>query len=72
MQASADSLDAPCLVICSEAAALPKGAHEYVARTNAPVREMWLDDVNQFDFYDRADIVAQAADTVAEHFNAAG
>lgn len=65
-QASADWLTEPTLIICSEAAALPAGAHAYAKRTNAPVREIWLDDVNQFDFYDRADIVRQSADAIAD------
>ena len=66
-QVAADRLAAPTLVVCSDAAALPAGAHAFVARTSAPVTERWLDDVNQFDFYDRADVVAQAVDAVAEH-----
>ena len=35
-QRSADALEAPTLVICSEAAALPQGAHDYAERTRAP------------------------------------
>lgn len=67
-QASADRLTAPTLIVCSEAAALPAGAHAYVKRTKASVKEIWLDNVNQFDFYDRADIVERSADAVAAHF----
>ncbi len=67
-QSSADRLKDPTLIICSEAAALPSGAHAYIQRTKAPVKEMWLDDVNQFDFYDRADIVKISADAMAQHF----
>ena len=66
-QASADRLAAPTLIVCSEAAALPASAHAYAERTQAPVRERWLDEVNQFDFYDRADVVAEAVAAVAEH-----
>ena len=66
-QASADRLRAPALLICSEAAALPAGAHAWVERTSAPVQELWLKNVNQFDFYDRADIVEQCADAIARH-----
>jgi hypothetical protein len=50
--ASADRLKDPTLIICSEAAALPAGAHAYIQRTRAPVKAIWLDEVNQFDFYD--------------------
>ena len=67
-QASADRLTAPTLIICSEAAALPDGAHAYAKRTRAPVKEIWLENVNQFDFYDRADIVKLSADAMARHF----
>ena len=66
--ASADRLVDPTLIICSEAAALPAGAHAYAKRTGAPVEELWLDGVNQFDFYDRADVVEQASDAIARHF----
>ena len=67
-QSSADRLTAPTLIICSEAAALPAGAHAYVKRTKVPVKEIWLDNVNQFDFYDRVDIVKLSADAMAQHF----
>ncbi len=67
-QASADRLTASTLIICSEAAALPSGAHAYVQRTQAPVKEIWLENVNQFDFYDRVDIVKLSADAMAQHF----
>ena len=70
-QTSADRLAAPLLIVCSEAAALPAGARDYAKRTKAPLSEIWLDDVNQFDFYDRADVVQQAADAVAAHLAAA-
>jgi dienelactone hydrolase len=65
--ASADRLTAPTLVVCSDAAALPAGARAYAARTAAPLKELWLDDVSQFDFYDRADVVREVSDAVARH-----
>ncbi|MEM9291598.1 MAG: alpha/beta fold hydrolase [Acidobacteriota bacterium] len=73
-QAFADRLSAPTLILCSEAAALPAGAHAYVERLTAgpgaPVTEIWLDEVSQFDFYDRRDVVHRCADALAEHFTA--
>jgi len=66
-QSSADRLTAPTMLICSEAAALPAGAKAYAKRTSAPMKELWLDDVNQFDFYDRTDIVREVADAVSRH-----
>lgn len=68
---SADRLDAPTMVVCSDAAALPAGARAYVKRTAAPVAELWLDDVSQFDFYDRRDVLERAADAVAGHLGGA-
>ena len=67
-QASADRLKDPTLIISSEAAALPAGAHAYAERTQAPVKEIWLDNVNQFDFYDRADIVKLSVNAIAQNF----
>lgn len=66
-QAAADRLSIPTLIVCSEAAALPAGARAFASRTSAPMTERWFDDVNQFDFYDRADVVAAAVEAVAEH-----
>lgn len=66
-QASADTLHTPTLIVCSEAAALPAGAHAFVKRTNAQVTEVWLENVSQFDFYDRADVVNTAVEAIAKH-----
>ncbi|MEM8607697.1 MAG: alpha/beta hydrolase [Myxococcota bacterium] len=70
-QASADRLEKPTLVVCSEGAALPASAHAYIKRTQAPITQLWLDDdITQFDFYDRQDVVCRSVDAVAEHFTA--
>lgn len=70
-QASADRLSKPMLMVGSPAIALPAGAEAYAQRTTAPLERLWLgDDVTQFDFYDRADIVKASADAVAHHFKA--
>ncbi|MEM1181415.1 MAG: alpha/beta fold hydrolase [Acidobacteriota bacterium] len=66
-QASADRLSAPTLIICSESAALPAGARAYAARLKARPDELWLDDVSQFDFYDRRDVIEQSVDAIADH-----
>lgn len=65
--AAAERLSVPTLIVCSEAAALPAGAHQLAARTRAPVTERWLDAVSQFDFYDRADVVSDSVDAIAAH-----
>lgn len=67
--ASADQLAVPLLMVGSDAMALPGGAAQYEAKMRSPPKKVWLDNVVQFDFYDRADIVEQAADAVASHFS---
>ncbi len=65
-QASADRLAKPMLMVGSPSIALPAGASAYEARMNAPLEKVWLgEDVTQFDFYDRVDVVTAAADAVA-------
>ncbi len=67
--ASADRLTKPMLMVGSPSIALPAGAAAYEARTEAPLEKLWLgDDVTQFDFYDRKDVVAASADAVAQFF----
>ncbi len=65
---TADQLEKPTLLVHSEAAAIPQGAHEYARRMGENASEIWLDDVTQFDFYDRPDAVETSADAVSEHF----
>ena len=66
-QVSADRLTKPILLVGSPAIALPAGAAAYEARTGAPLEKLWLgDDVTQFDFYDREDVVIAAADAVSD------
>lgn len=66
---AAPKLKQPLLMVESEAAALPQGAHKFFAAVTAPKHEIWLDGVSQFDFYDDAQAVARSADAVAAHFN---
>jgi len=58
----------PFLMVHSEAAAIPQGARKFYARLTVPKRELWLDNVTQLDFYDRARPVTAASDAVAAHF----
>ena len=67
-QESADRLTKPTMIINSEAAALPAGAHAFAERTQAPVTEIWLEDVNQFDFYDREDVVERSTGAISQFF----
>jgi fermentation-respiration switch protein FrsA (DUF1100 family) len=61
-------LDKPTLVVHSEAAAVPQGAHAFFARLSGDASEIWLANITQFDFYDRPDAVTRAADAAAAHF----
>ena len=68
-QVSADRLTEPILMIGSPSIALPAGAAAYEARTKATLKKLWLgDDVNQFEFYDRKDVVTVSSDAVADFF----
>ncbi len=63
-------LDKPLAVVHSESAAIPDGVRTFLAGYLGAATSEWLDDVTQFDFYDRPDAVTQAADTMADHFRA--
>jgi hypothetical protein len=66
--AASRRLTQPTLVVHSEAAVIPQGAHRFVAQLAAPQHsERWLDGVTQFDFYDQDRPVGEASDLVAEH-----
>ncbi|MEM9629744.1 MAG: CocE/NonD family hydrolase [Pseudomonadota bacterium] len=70
-QASADRLTKPLLMVGSPSIALPAGAAAYEERTRAPLEKLWLgEDVSQFDFYDRKDVVRASADAVADFLDA--
>lgn len=62
-------LDKPALIVHSEAAAVPQGAHAFFALLKGQKSELWLEDVAQFDFYDKSEDVKRAADAAAAHFN---
>ncbi|MCY3630238.1 MAG: alpha/beta hydrolase [Rhodothermaceae bacterium] len=64
---SASRLKKPTLLVGSEGMALPSGAAAYEQAVGVPVQKIWLaDDINQFDFYDRKDIVTTVLDAVTE------
>ncbi|WJR68411.1 alpha/beta fold hydrolase [Neorhizobium sp. CSC1952] len=65
-------LDKPVLMVHSEAAAVPQGAHAFYALLPGEKSELWLDGVSQFDFYDRPEPVKIAAEAVAAHFSRTG
>jgi fermentation-respiration switch protein FrsA (DUF1100 family) len=61
-------LDKPLLIVHSEAAAVPQGAHAFFSLLTSDASELWLDSVSQFDFYDNPEDVSRAADAAAQHF----
>ncbi|WP_245437317.1 nuclear transport factor 2 family protein [Neorhizobium tomejilense] len=61
-------LDKPTLIVHSEGAAVPQGAHAFYALLPGEKSELWLNDISQFDFYDRPEPVTIAADAAATHF----
>ena len=66
---SADQLKRPVLLVHSEAAAVPQGAHEYARRLGRNAAELWLDEVTRFDFCDNPIPIKAATDAAADHFN---
>jgi dienelactone hydrolase len=66
--AAATKVTQPTYVVHSEAAAIPQGAKAFLERLQAPKGSLWLDSVNQFDFYDREAPVNTASNAVAQHF----
>ena len=64
----APKLSQPLVVVHSDAAVNPDSVREFVAKVSAPVEELWLDGVTQFDFYDQPAPMAKASDAVSAHF----
>lgn len=56
----------PSLVVHSEDAAIPAGAHRFADQLAGPVEQRWTDG-DQFTFYDDPAKVAEAADAAAAH-----
>ena len=63
-----NAADIPVTIVHSEAAAIPGGAHQFFDALSVNKSQLWLDDVAQFDFYDRDAPVTRASDAVADHF----
>lgn len=71
MTAASDLRNTPVLIVHSEAAAIPQGAHAFFDRLEGPKEQLWLDDVTQFDFYDDRHTIAVWADSVRDFFEQA-
>ena len=70
-QLSASKQTIPVLMVASEAMALPQGAHQYLENATDSVNAIWLDNINQFDFYDQPEAVEKAVNAVVSHFDSA-
>ncbi|MEM9381855.1 MAG: nuclear transport factor 2 family protein [Planctomycetota bacterium] len=66
----APRLRQPLLVVHSDAAAIPGGARAFFGAATTDRRQLWLEEVSQFDFYDAAEPVEAASDAAAKHFAA--
>jgi fermentation-respiration switch protein FrsA (DUF1100 family) len=53
----APSVRAPTLIVHSDAAAIPAGAHRFEERLRVPHESVWLENRNQFRFYDDAETI---------------
>jgi uncharacterized protein len=67
---AASRITTPTLMVHSEDATLPEGAHRFYAGLAGPKTELWTSGV-QFDFYDRDSHVTPAVDAIADHLDAA-
>lgn len=64
----AATFDKPLAVVHSEAAAIPEGVRAFLAGYGGTAEVTWLDNIDQFAFYDRPDAVAAAADAIVRFF----
>ena len=51
--------------------AVRQGAHQYLENAADSVKAIWLENINQFDFYDQPEAVEKAVNAVVSHFNSA-
>lgn len=65
--AAADGIDVPYLMIHGDQMALPDNAKAFYAEVDSSKSKIWLDGL-QMDYYDQPDLVSNAADLVASHF----
>lgn len=65
---SAPMFDKPLAIVHSEAAAIPDGVRAFLAGFAGEATLQWLENVDQFSFYDREDAVNTASDVIARHF----
>lgn len=66
--AAADGIDVPYFLLHGDQMALPENARAFYVNVDAPKAMTWLDGF-QMDYYDQPELVNQAVDWVADHFN---
>ncbi len=59
-------LDKPLAIVHSEAAAIPDGVRAFLSGYQRKAAVTWLDNVDQFSFYDQQAAVTKAADAIAQ------
>ena len=69
VQPAAPKINVPTMMVHSENALSPKWAKSFYANIRADKEIRWIDGPNQTAFYDHPDLVAAAADHLAEHFD---
>lgn len=65
---SAPMFDKPLAIVHSEAAAIPDGVRAFLTGYAGEATTQWLENVDQFSFYDREDALNTASDMIARHF----
>lgn len=66
---TAHTVNKPVFIVHSEKAAVPAGAKQYLKILGDRGGALWLNDAEQFDFYDVDTYVVPAIDAVAQHFD---
>ena len=62
-------IDRPIFIVHSEKAAVPSGTKQYLNILDDYVDSLWLNEADQFDFYDTEIFVKQAVDAMSNHFD---
>jgi uncharacterized protein len=66
--AKANQVDVPTLFIHSEKAAIPQGAKQFFESVPTQNKKfVWMNDYQQFDFYDRQNVMTKSVELIAEH-----
>ena len=68
----ANQVEVPTLFVHSENAAIPDGARQFFSEIPTEQKQMvWMNDYQQFDFYDQTEAMDESIALVADHLNEA-